>query len=510
MADFRPETTIYLYEGTAVDNENQPFFSSSSEKFSWYSQFPKRVFDEYSYQRENREYIRVEAKAEHLRNYDMLSFRNGDGRDIFCRILNVEFINPNCTEITYEIDYMQTYIDQVTFGQCWVEREMQENDWNGSLPNYESDQPEGIEVGRLVRSEMDSAHALSTPFSTGMKIIVLSALSKDGNPGVTPSSDPENAYPSILNKFTYSLGGTIGDLGTVIDAYAEKDKLDAIAGIYLIPGAGPTIRQQLPMHWSTIEGYEVVNSKCWSGEFCNFIISNKMGQESKLEADYFKTYNTLDIWIDSQFCDGLGGSIAYPRYYPVNPKGVGVYMPWNLQLAYAGSGYYNWLQQNAGTFGAGVASDLIAGAFKGSIVGSPGIGTAMGVVNSVLTALAKTRDSTMNPVYSVSGGSGSGLNYALLNIGFECHLESPSAQSIKTIDEFFGKYGYRTNRYKIPNVNTRPKWNFVKTAGAICRGPFSKTAQLAMQSMMDNGVTFWHLSSGERIDKEWDIAENKE
>lgn len=44
------------------------------------------------------------------------------------------------------------------------------------------------------------------------------------------------------------------------------------------------------------------------------------------------------------------------------------------------------------------------------------------------------------------------------------------AQFAKRIDKFFDMYGYLTNELKLPNLNNRPNWNYIKTLGANITG----------------------------------------
>lgn len=37
------------------------------------------------------------------------------------------------------------------------------------------------------------------------------------------------------------------------------------------------------------------------------------------------------------------------------------------------------------------------------------------------------------------------------------------AQFAKRIDDFFSMFGYLTNELKLPNIDNRPNWNFIKT-----------------------------------------------
>ena len=72
------------------------------------------------------------------------------------------------------------------------------------------------------------------------------------------------------------------------------------------------------------------------------------------------------------------------------------------------------------------------------------------------------------------------------------------------IDQYFDMFGYKTNKLKIPNLNNRPNWNYVKTLGVIIKSKTS-TSQVdhtvlqedmqELKSLFDNGITLWHKTS---------------
>ena len=68
-------------------------------------------------------------------------------------------------------------------------------------------------------------------------------------------------------------------------------------------------------------------------------------------------------------------------------------------------------------------------------------------------------------------------------------------QFAERIDKFFDMYGYLTNTVKIPNLNNRPNWNYVKTIGANILGDIPQYDLQAIKDIFDNGVTLWHNPS---------------
>ena len=65
-------------------------------------------------------------------------------------------------------------------------------------------------------------------------------------------------------------------------------------------------------------------------------------------------------------------------------------------------------------------------------------------------------------------------------------------QFAERIDKYFDMYGYLTNTLKVPNLNNRPNWNYVKTQGLNIIADIPQEDTQIIQNMFDNGVTLWH------------------
>ena len=65
-------------------------------------------------------------------------------------------------------------------------------------------------------------------------------------------------------------------------------------------------------------------------------------------------------------------------------------------------------------------------------------------------------------------------------------------QFAERIDKFFDMYGYLTNQIKVPNLNNRPSWNYVKTIGANILASIPQLDLAEIKQMFDNGLTLWH------------------
>lgn len=69
------------------------------------------------------------------------------------------------------------------------------------------------------------------------------------------------------------------------------------------------------------------------------------------------------------------------------------------------------------------------------------------------------------------------------------------SQFAERLDKYFDMFGYKTNKIKIPNLNNRPTWNYVKTIGANIEGFIPQNDLSEIISLFDNGITLWHVAS---------------
>ena len=60
------------------------------------------------------------------------------------------------------------------------------------------------------------------------------------------------------------------------------------------------------------------------------------------------------------------------------------------------------------------------------------------------------------------------------------------------IDKYFDMYGYSTNKIKIPNLNTRSNWNYLKTVGINILAEIPELDLQRIKDMFNNGITLWH------------------
>lgn len=86
------------------------------------------------------------------------------------------------------------------------------------------------------------------------------------------------------------------------------------------------------------------------------------------------------------------------------------------------------------------------------------------------------------------------LGYDLINQDI-FSVYSIKHQFARRLDKFFDMFGYLTNELKLPNLNSRPNWNYVKTLGVNIIADIPQEDLLTLKNYFDSGITLWHNPS---------------
>ena len=146
----------------------------------------------------------------------------------------------------------------------------------------------------------------------------------------------------------------------------------------------------------------------------------------------------------------------------------------------------------------------VSGISEPSISGSLQAGSDLAVANQrmkdltqnhcyyILNTLAQKEKQALLPNQANLGTNSTLLGYNLINDNIFTRYNIKS-QFAKRIDDYFSMYGYATNEVKLPNINTRPNWNYIKTIGANITGEDISQEDISIiKNIFDNGITIWH------------------
>lgn len=60
------------------------------------------------------------------------------------------------------------------------------------------------------------------------------------------------------------------------------------------------------------------------------------------------------------------------------------------------------------------------------------------------------------------------------------------------IDSYMDLFGYATNKVKVPNINNRPNWNYVKTIDCCINAIIPQGDLAEIKQLFNSGITLWH------------------
>lgn len=101
----------------------------------------------------------------------------------------------------------------------------------------------------------------------------------------------------------------------------------------------------------------------------------------------------------------------------------------------------------------------------------------------------------MTPPQAKGNVNAGDIAYSDRQYQFTFRKMSVKSEYARIIDDYFSAFGYKVNRFKVPNVTGRTNWNYVKTIGANIEGNIPQSDMDEIKTMFDSGITIWHNTS---------------
>lgn len=359
---------------------------------------------------------------------------------------------------------------------------------------------------------------------------------------VSTTAGGSEAMEQMLFHLNYA--GSASAVGAVfsIPSFASPGKQGYISGTTRDIELDSQLDISLPSNKNTLDGYTPRNSKLhyYPYSFCEF--GDGQGQRVQLRYELMRETYLRCKYTISPVCKAFvfpynydGKALDYDNGIVVNAGALG---------SFQNSGFYNWMAQNSGTIALTMAGVALAGvsggtslaAASGELAGLTALEGAAHINEMDLamkTGEAMTNMGTGAKTLKGAGATAAGGAAQMMNASHQPTtsrgqiegntLFSTSAQGVfayrmvvksqiaEQIDEFFDRWGYAVNSIEDVNITSRPSWNYVKTVGAAPKSlnggagstaPFSRgrgtpaAALSVIRQAFDNGVTFWHTTSG--------------
>lgn len=517
-------------------------------------------FNNQSYQRVGNGVLRVQVLADNVYTCNYLMFKNTlfGNKWFYGFIVGVEYINNAVTEITYQIDVMQTWHFNYTLGKCFVIREHTATDGF-----YEHTIPEGLNVNYYVTMTEQKSE-----FFDDYVAVVMSTLKTDGSNVVDNGSDEDNqTRDGDVNPGLQAMTGKILDnvwCGTFIRGYrniedygefftkvSSKGTQDGVVCTYMVPAKfiegyedgspvidiksdppNSTLSTTVQKWKGTLDGYHPRNRKMYIYPYCYLLVTS-FTDSQEYHFERFKH----DVCIFTERCTLLPNPVGmtWPRDYENGMDDRWSSLPYSVKIsnfpicAYSIDSYKAWYAQNANTIEAqqqnnnydqikSTAGLLLSGA---ALVGGAAVGAAF---PAAIPALAGAGGKLASTMQNSLGGMESAMKQKnILNAGLEDAKVIPASatkpgisdcltslgkktffyitrtcdyESAKAIDEYFTMYGYTVKSVKVPNRNVRPNFTYTQTQDCNLSGNLPADDAQTIRAVYNQGVTFWKNPDG--------------
>lgn len=486
-----PNTTIRMLKDVPLDitYRNTIYFAYVANQTSYFSGKTKYTFAAQSYQRVRKGTLRIGRKADDLYDCNYLMFQNTayGNKWFYAFVTGVEYVNNETSEVSFEIDVMQTWHFDYDVKMSFVEREMSVTDKIG-----DNLVPENLEIGDYVYKDL----GLTSLFN--LYQVVIAATFDENMEDATGGM-----YGGVFSGLHYNVFNSWQSAASFIAEATEQNKADGIVSIFMLPIAFTADYQssmpevfniERDKHITDIDGYIPRNNKLFTYPYNLLYVTNNEGNVANYAFEYFST--------DKCNFNVSGAMCCTPEcmLVPLNYKGVEKNYNEKLtignfpQCAYTVDTFKAWVAQNQnqlalnainaiGTTAAGAAAMYASS-------GMLGAGMTLNGIQQIGSLVASVSDKSTLPPHA-RGGGGSIINMANQIKGFQFYYAHIRAEFARIIDDYFNAYGYATHRVKVPNRVIRPHWNYVKTVNVSLTGSVPADDMAKLRQIYDNGVTFW-------------------
>lgn len=533
-----PNTNIYLLKvPLTLSNKHQLTFTSKTQQHNYFMSLPKLLLEDATYQRKDK-YIRYPGNADELINFNYVMYQNENSGNkwYYAFITNIIYKSENSCDIYITTDVWQTWQFDITWKQSFVEREMigVQNDIPGM-----NILPENLETGEM---KVQSSKGLES-----LKPVYIIAYLGDTFNNETLSQDGFT-YNGIWSSLTFIVTNTLDVALKIINDAGFGEQIFTVFSIPLlavedfVPNDTPEEHHYyaLPMAENfkqtpktlnlgtrpiSLDGYIPRNKKLLTFPYCYAACTPNSGKSQIFKFENFQNPTQPQVKIISEIAPNPTVQIIPQNYngQSGNSQNYAASLTGYPTVSYRTDYYNAWLAQHSETMEIKAdymeknyryntvsgASNLITNLLFPGLKAMSGTGGISGVTGGISPAMDLLQND-LNYEYFINSqmalknqqqlipdsGNITGSNSTLL--GYDIYTDNLfniftiKAQFAEHIDKYFDMYGYTTNMLKIPNLNNRSQWNYIKTLGANILGDIPQQDLSIIKDLFNNGITLWH------------------
>lgn len=488
-----PDSIIRVLKNCPLDNtyDHTIYFASEAAQSAYFIGLTKYNLTNQTYQRVQLGKMRVSHKADDLYDCNYLMFKNTAYGDkwFYAFITSVEYVNNVTSEVTFEIDVMQTWFFDYTLGQCFIEREHASSDAIG-----ENLVPENLELGEYITDDFDSSGILA-PLS-----IVVAATFNESYDNISGSYYSGMFSGLYFNVFANDVDGAQA-CADFIQGAAEKT--DGIVSVFLMPTAMVTspigtgnvydVNKTKKLTLLRSDGSNVRNNKLLTYPYNFLYVTNLQGNSAEFHYELFSG-SSCTFTMSGDMSPNPGVILS-----PTNYKGATVNFDEKIvlngypQLSFNTDTFKAWLAQNASGLGVNALSTAFGVGRTATQVATSTLSPTLGVASTgvaVAGLMSQVYQHSIMP-HQAHGGGGSQTMASMGLLEFAFMHKHIQPQFATMIDDYFTMFGYATHRVKTPNRAVRQNWTYTKTVGCVVHGSVPADDMNKICQIYNNGVTFW-------------------
>lgn len=527
-----------------LDNNNQITFTDATAQYNYFNGLTKLTHSAFSYIRKDG-VVRIPTHTEandglptyeDLLGYNYCMYKNTHYKDkwFYAYITDVQYQNDGMTSISIETDPFQTWQFDIVYKSSFIEREHVADDSIG-LHTI----PEDIEHGPYIINDYSEYGGFEV--ATAKPVIGTTWV-----PSNTPGIQSANIHGGVSSGLYYMAFKTNTDAQKYICAMDGFGRGDSIVTIFMVPSFLITIGSwtQATLHskknndsggtdpedytiefallpnstgsvnYSTdktvaintaLNGYTPKNNKLFCYPYNYLLVTNNNGANAEFHYEEF-TGNSPQFKMTGVASPGCSIKCFPSNYKSFTPgTGTTIHPGFNEGImagkfpigSYKNDSFVNWMTQQSvnvlmNKVGAAVK---IVGAIAGadSLAGSSGTDPAYGGLFSAQAQYVSERYQHALVAPQASGNiNGGDVSFGFDEMNFGFYKMSIKAEYAAIVDNHLSQFGYRVNRLAIPNINKRPKWDYMKTYAINLEGNIPENDLIKLRRMFDNGCTFWH------------------
>lgn len=524
-----PNTKIVICQDVPLDNSYEHTihfgyareYEHMADQYNYFYSKRKYVFEPTTYQRVNSNTLRIQMIADNLYNCNYLMFQNTNFRTenkhysgdkwFYAFITSVNYINNAVTEITYEIDVMQTWMFDYVISTAYVERQHSGTDEIGDNLIPEPLVPTSF----VTTSEMawPVVHTSTNPAIPGYhpKAMIMATSMADSTPDQLLTVTNVKGIPCYCLCQIYDMVTQKALFDSVIEAY--RGTPERIIGLFTVPpmfnhmatgasandlvvGTGSIYYPSNNIYGGTFDGYTPKNNKMYTYPFNKLKVQNSFAETKEYKFELFGYENNGSIkFTDVEVAVPKPALILFPADYAGNQANVeeAIAIGDYPEGAYTGDSFQMWLhhgfiQDVASVATAGVSAMLIPAS-------SDTVGRNIGLRNlssTTFNTIAHAMQAAMapDPLY---GNLSSKAAYFSHPGGFTFKLktERPVYSQAKMIDDYFTRFGYAQNRIMTVDTYTRTHWTYTKTMDCTIKGSVPADDMRKICDIFNAGITWW-------------------